>query len=225
MKKGSYNVAIVGATGLVGQEMLKILEERNFPVGSLTLLASERSAGSVFSFKGKSVKVSLLSDATFEGIDIGLFSPGASVSAVYAPKAASKGCVVIDNTSQFRMDKDVPLVVPEVNPLAIEGYKKKGIIANPNCSTIQALVALGGIYKAFGLEKILVSSYQAASGAGARNMRELIKQMGAIHDDVESLVDDPATGILEISPRRSPTSDNYRSSESVQCLECRETMR
>ena len=180
MKKESYNVAIVGATGLVGQEMLKILEERNFPVGSLTLLASERSAGSSLSFKGKSVKVSLLSDATFEGIDIGLFSPGASVSAVYAPKAASEGCVVIDNTSQFRMDKDVPLIVPEVNPLAIEGYKKKGIISNPNCSTIQMVVALKPIHDAACIKRIVVSTYQSTSGAGKDAMNELFEQTKAI---------------------------------------------
>ncbi len=180
MKKESYNVVIVGATGLVGQEMLKILEERDFPVGSLTLLASERSAGSSLSFKGKSVKVSLLSDATFEGIDIGLFSPGASVSAVYAPKAASEGCVVIDNTSQFRMDKVIPLVVPEVNPLTIEGYKKKGIIANPNCSTIQMVVALKPIHDAAGIKRIVVSTYQATSGAGKDAMNELFEQTKAI---------------------------------------------
>ncbi len=180
MKKESYNVAIVGATGLVGEEMLKILEERDFPVGSLTLLASERSAGSSLSFKGKSVKVSLLSDATFEGIDIGLFSPGASVSAVYAPKAASEGCVVIDNTSQFRMDKVIPLVVPEVNPLTIEGYKKKGIIANPNCSTIQMVVALKPIHDAAGIKRIVVSTYQATSGAGKDAMNELFEQTKAL---------------------------------------------
>lgn len=190
MKKESYTIAIVGATGLVGQEMLKILEERNFPVGSLTLLASERSTGSSLSFKGKSVKVSLLSDATFEGIDIGLFSPGASVSAVYAPKAASEGCTVIDNTSQFRMDKDVPLVVPEVNPHAIKGYRKKGIIANPNCSTIQMVVALKPIHDAAGIKRVVVSTYQSTSGAGKDAMDELLKQTKAIlnHEEPESKV-------------------------------------
>ena len=190
MKKESYNVAIVGATGLVGQEMLKVLEERDFPVGSLTLLASERSAGSTLSFKGKSVKVSLLSDATFEGIDIGLFSPGAFVSAVYAPKAAAEGCVVIDNTSQFRMDEDVPLVVPEVNPLAIEGYRNKGIIANPNCSTIQMVVALKPIHDAADIKRIVVSTYQATSGAGKDAMDELYEQTKALlsHEKSESNV-------------------------------------
>lgn len=190
MKKESYTIAIVGATGLVGQEMLKILEERNFPVGSLTLLASERSTGSSLSFKGKSVKVSLLSDATFEGIDIGLFSPGASVSAVYAPKAASEGCTVIDNTSQFRMDKDVPLVVPEVNPHAIKGYRKKGIIANPNCSTIQMVVALKPIHDAAGIKRVVVSTYQSTSGAGKDAMDELLKQTKAIlnHEEPENNV-------------------------------------
>lgn len=180
MKKEHYNVAIVGATGLVGQEMIKILEERDFPVGSLTLLASERSAGSSLSFKDKSVEVSLLAEETFEEIDIGLFSPGASVSAVYAPKAASEGCVVIDNTSQFRMDEDVPLVVPEVNPHAIEHYARKGIIANPNCSTIQMVVALKPIHDAAGIKRIVVSTYQSTSGAGKAAMDELFEQTKAV---------------------------------------------
>ncbi|MBI3754898.1 MAG: aspartate-semialdehyde dehydrogenase, partial [Deltaproteobacteria bacterium] len=127
MKKQKYNVAVVGATGVVGQEMIRILEQRNFPVDKIKLLASERSAGQFLGYKGKAEKVHLLSEETFEGIDIGLFSPGASVSAVYAPKAGKAGCVVIDNTSQFRMDADVPLVVPEVNPKAIAQYKKRNI--------------------------------------------------------------------------------------------------
>ncbi|MFQ5735721.1 MAG: aspartate-semialdehyde dehydrogenase [Thermodesulfobacteriota bacterium] len=177
VKKTKYNVAIAGATGVVGKEILKILEERNFPVGELRLLASERSAGSKLNFHGAEVPVRLLDEETFEGIDIGLFSPGASVSAVYAPKAAAAGAVVVDNTSQFRMDPDVPLVVPEVNPGAIAQYEKKGIIANPNCSTIQMVVALKPIHDRFRIKRVVVSTYQSVSGAGKEAMEELSEQV------------------------------------------------
>lgn len=181
MKKTKYNVAIVGATGVVGREIIKILEERKFPVNKIKFLASERSAGQFIEFNEKREKVCLLSEETFEGIDIGLFSPGASVSAVYAPKAAKAGCVVIDNTSQFRMDIDVPLVVPEVNPEAIADYKKRNIIANPNCSTIQMVVALKPIHDAVKIKRIVVSTYQAVSGAGKEAMDELSNQVLAIY--------------------------------------------
>lgn len=180
MKKQKYNVAVAGATGMVGQEFLKILEERNFPIDKIKLLASERSAGSTLEFRGKEEKVYLLSEETFEGIDIGLFSPGASVSKIYAPIAAKAGCVVIDNTSQFRMDPDIPLVVPEVNPDAIAGYKKRNIIANPNCSTIQMVVALKPIHDAVKIKRIVVSTYQAVSGAGKEAVDELSSQVRAI---------------------------------------------
>ncbi|MDP2683061.1 MAG: aspartate-semialdehyde dehydrogenase [Deltaproteobacteria bacterium] len=185
MKKQKYNVAVVGATGVVGQEMIKILEERKFPVDRIKLLASERSAGQYLEFNGKQEKVYLLSEETFEGIDIGLFSPGASVSAVYAPKAGKAGCVVIDNTSQFRMEPDVPLVVPEVNPKAIGEYKKRNIIANPNCSTIQMVVALKPIHDAVKIKRIVVSTYQAVSGAGKEAMDELSDQALAIYGQKE----------------------------------------
>ena len=190
MKKSKYNVAVVGATGVVGQEMIRILEQRNFPVDKIKLLASERSVGQFLEYKGKAEKVHLLSEETFEGIDIGLFSPGASVSAVYAPKAGKAGCVVIDNTSQFRMDPDVPLVVPEVNPKAIAEYKKRNIIANPNCSTIQMVVALKPIHDAVKIKRIVVSTYQAVSGAGREAMDELSNQVLAIygHKGVEKNV-------------------------------------
>src|SRR3990167_8598040 len=181
MKKSKYNVAVVGATGVVGQEMIRILEERNFPVDKIKLLASERSVGQFLEYKGKAEKVNLLSEETFEWIDIGLFSPGASISAVYAPKAGNAGCVVIDNTSQFRMDPDVPLVVPEVNPKAIAEYKKRNIIANPNCSTIQMVVALKPIHDAVKINRIVVSTYQAISGAGKEAMDELSDQVLAIY--------------------------------------------
>ena len=174
--KRLFNVAVVGATGAVGTEMLRTLEERDFPVGNIRLLASERSAGAKLEFKGKKVKVEELKKDSFKGIDIALFSPGASVSAIYAPIAAKAGAVVIDNTSQFRMDKDVPLVVPEVNPHAIAGYKKKGIIANPNCSTIQMVVALKPIHDAAKIKRVVVSTYQATSGAGKEAMEELATQ-------------------------------------------------
>ncbi len=180
MSKREYNVAIVGATGMVGAEFLKILEERNFPVGELRLLASERTAGSKLEFKGEEITVGLLDEESFEGVDIGLFSPGASVSKIYAPKAAAAGCVVVDNTSHFRMDPDVPLVVPEVNPEAIAGYEKSGIIANPNCSTIQMVVALKPIYDHFGIKRIVVSTYQSVSGAGKKAMDELTEQVRAL---------------------------------------------
>ncbi len=180
MKKKAYNVAIAGATGMVGAEIIKILGERGFPVGELTLLASERSAGSKLRFAGKDHVVGLLEKESFKGIDIGLFSPGASVSAVYAPKAAKAGCVVVDNTSHFRMDPDVPLVVPEVNPADIALYKKKGIIANPNCSTIQMVVALKPIHDRFRIKRVVVSTYQSVSGAGREAMDELSEQVRSI---------------------------------------------
>lgn len=185
MKKQKYNVAVAGATGVVGQEMLRILKERKFPVDKIKLLASERSAGQYLEFKGKREKVHLLSEETFEGIDIGLFSPGASVSAVYAPKAGKAGCVVIDNTSYFRMEPDVPLIVPEVNPKATAGYKKRNIIANPNCSTIQMVVALKPIHDAVKIKRIVVSTYQAVSGAGKEAVDELSNQTIAIYGQKE----------------------------------------
>lgn len=172
----TYDVAVVGATGAVGETMIAILEERNFPVGKLYALASERSAGKRIPFKGGSLVVEDLASFDFSKARIGLFSPGASVSAEYAPKAAALGCVVIDNTSQFRYDEDIPLVVPEVNPEKIADYKNRGIIANPNCSTIQMLVALKPIYDAVGISRINVATYQAVSGTGKEAIEELATQ-------------------------------------------------
>ncbi|BBP43959.1 aspartate-semialdehyde dehydrogenase [Thiosulfativibrio zosterae] len=171
-----YDIAVVGATGAVGETMLKVLEERNFPVGNLYPLASSRSAGKKVEFAGKWIEVLDLDTFDFSKVQIGLFSPGASVSAIYAPKAAAAGCVVIDNTSQFRYDDDIPLVVPEVNPQAIADYKNRGIIANPNCSTIQMLVALKPIYDAVGIKRINVATYQAVSGTGKEAIEELASQ-------------------------------------------------
>jgi aspartate-semialdehyde dehydrogenase len=172
----TYDVAVVGATGAVGETMISILEERNFPVGKVYALASERSAGKRIPFKGGSLVVEDLASFDFSKVQIGLFSPGASVSAEYAPKAAAAGCVVIDNTSQFRYDDEIPLVVPEVNPEKVADYKNHGIIANPNCSTIQMLVALKPIYDAVGITRINVATYQAVSGTGKEAIEELATQ-------------------------------------------------
>lgn len=171
-----YNVAVVGATGAVGEAMLSILEQRGFPVGALYLLASSRSVGKKISFKGKQLVVQDLAEFDFSKVQIGLFSAGGAISEVYAPKAAEAGCVVIDNTSHFRYENDIPLVIPEVNPEAIGDYKKRGIIANPNCSTIQMLVALKPIYDAVGISRINVCTYQAVSGTGKNAMEELASQ-------------------------------------------------
>ena len=171
-----YDVAVVGATGAVGETMMAILEERNFPVGTLYPLASARSAGKTVTFRGKQVKVTDLADFDFSKAQIGLFSAGGSISEEFAPKAAAAGCVVIDNTSHFRRDEDIPLVVPEVNLEAISGYTKRNIIANPNCSTIQMLVALKPIYDAVGIERINVCTYQAVSGTGKEAIEELAGQ-------------------------------------------------
>ena len=172
----TYNVAIVGATGAVGEALISILEERKFPVDQLFPLASERSAGSKVMFRGKPVTVQNLADFDFSQTPIGLFSAGASVSAEYAPKAGKAGCIVIDNTSQFRYDDDIPLVVPEVNPQKIADYKTHNIIANPNCSTIQMLVALKPIHDKVGIARINVATYQAVSGTGKEAIEELAKQ-------------------------------------------------
>jgi len=174
MKK--YHVAVVGATGAVGNEMISILEERNFPVGKITLLASERSLGKELTFRGRPTPVQVLGENSFTGVEVGLFSAGGSVSQKYAPIAAGAGCVVIDNTSAFRMDPDVPLVVPEVNPKDIGDYVKKGIIANPNCSTIQMVVALKPIHDVAKIRRVVVSTYQAVSGTGKKAMDELMHQ-------------------------------------------------
>lgn len=171
-----FDVAVVGATGAVGEAMMEILEEREFPVNNLYPLASERSAGKTLRFQGKTLDVTNLAEFDFSKVQIGLFSAGASISEEYAPKAAAAGCVVVDNTSQFRYDTDIPLVVPEVNPKAIADYKNRGIIANPNCSTIQMLVALKPIYDAVGITRINVATYQAVSGTGKEAIEELAGQ-------------------------------------------------
>jgi len=183
-KKNKYNVAIMGATGAVGGQFLSILEERNFPIDELRLLASERSKGKKVKFKNKSQKVQLLTRNSFKGIDIVLSSAGASRSIEFLPSAVKAGAVCVDNSSAFRMDKDTPLVVPEVNPHAIENHK--GIIANPNCSTIQAVVALCPLHKAAKIKRIVASTYQSVSGAGQKKILEMEKQSEAIDKVVDN---------------------------------------
>ncbi len=168
-----YNVAVVGATGLVGEHLLEILAAREFPVGELHALASERSAGNTVMFGERPVPVKNLAAFDFADVDIGLFSAGGSVSAVHAPRAGDAGCIVIDNTSHFRTDPDIPLVVPEVNAHAISNYPPRNIIANPNCSTIQMIVALKPIHDAVGIDRINVATYQSVSGAGRQAVETL----------------------------------------------------
>ncbi len=175
-----YNVAVVGATGVVGTEMISTLERRNFPVKELILLASERSLGKELTFRGKEYPVRVLNDDSFKGIEIGLFSAGGSISERFAPVAAKDGCIVIDNTSAFRMEPGIPLVVPEVNPEDIGTFGTGRIIANPNCSTIQMVVALKPIHDAVGIKRIVVSTYQAVSGTGKDAIEELAGQTRAL---------------------------------------------
>jgi aspartate-semialdehyde dehydrogenase len=175
-----FDIAVVGATGVVGEALLEILSQRKFPVGNVHALASERSAGNQVNFGNGHLIVEDLADFDFSTVQIGLFSAGGSISEEFAPKAAAAGCVVIDNTSHFRYDDDIPLVVPEVNPEAIADYSNRGIIANPNCSTIQMVVALKPIYDAVGIERINVCTYQAVSGAGRSAVEELVRQTSAL---------------------------------------------
>jgi aspartate-semialdehyde dehydrogenase len=184
----SYHVAVVGATGAVGNEMIRILEERNFPVRTLTLLASERSQGKYLTYKGEQMPVQVLNDDSFGGVEIGLFSAGGGISERFGPVAAKAGCVVIDNTSAFRMVPEIPLVVPEVNPEAIALYKNRGIIANPNCSTIQMVVALKPIHDAVRIKRVVVSTYQAVSGTGKKAIEELEMQTRALMNSQEPVV-------------------------------------
>lgn len=176
-----YKVAVVGATGNVGREVLNILDERNFPVDEIVALASSRSVGQQVSFGDKDIKVQDLAGYDFKGTDIVLSSPGGKVSAEFSPKAAKAGAVVIDNTSHFRMDPDVPLIVPEVNPDAIKDHTKRNIIANPNCSTIQMVVALKPLHEAAGIKRVVVSTYQSVSGSGKSAMDELFNQTKGIY--------------------------------------------
>jgi aspartate-semialdehyde dehydrogenase len=180
MGSKKLNVVVAGATGAVGNQMIACLEERNFPVDKIKLLASSRSKGRELTFRGQAVRVEEMTEDSFKGMDIALFSAGGGTSTHFAPYAAKAGCVVVDNSSAWRMDPDVPLVVPEVNPHAVAGYTKKGIIANPNCSTIQMVVALNPIHQKYRIKRIVVSTYQAVSGTGIKAMDELSDQTRAI---------------------------------------------
>jgi len=176
MSKKKFNIAVAGATGAVGNQMLKCLEERDFPIKSIKLLASRRSVGRNLHFRGDLIAVQELTEESFKGMDIALFSAGGAASKKYAPLAAKDGCVVVDNSSTWRMDPKVPLVVPEVNPHAIADYTQKGIIANPNCSTIQMVLPLNPIHKKYEIKRIVVSTYQAVSGTGKKAIDELFDQ-------------------------------------------------
>jgi aspartate-semialdehyde dehydrogenase len=176
MKSNGYNVAIVGATGAVGEEMMSILRERSFPVKELRLLASERSEGKEVEFNGGTLTIKKLDGNSFDGIDIALFSAGASRSREFAPAAVEAGAVVVDNSSAFRMEEDIPLVVPEINPHAVGMYKKRGIIANPNCTTAVTIMALKPLHDLGRIKRVVASSYQAVSGAGTQAIEELRSQ-------------------------------------------------
>jgi len=180
MSVKKMNIAVAGATGAVGNQMIRCLEEMDFPVKSIKLLASRRSVGRELRFKGDLIPVEELREDSFKGVDIALFSAGGGISTRFAPLAAADGCVVVDNSSTWRMDPDVPLVVPEVNPAAIAGYTTKGIIANPNCSTIQMLVAIHPIHQKYKIKRIVVSTYQAVSGTGKKAIDELFDQTRAM---------------------------------------------
>ncbi len=221
-----FDVAVVGATGAVGETMLSILAERKFPVGKVYALASERSVGKKVPFGDKLLAVEDLASFDFSKVQIGLFSPGASVSAIYAPKAAAAGCVVVDNTSQFRYDADIPLVVPEVNPQAIAQYKNRGIIANPNCSTIQMLVALKPIYDAVGITRINVATYQAVSGTGKEAIEELAAQTAALlSGDRKEPVVYPKPIAFNVLPQIDVFMDNgYTKEEMKMVWETRKIM-
>ena len=178
-----YNVAIVGATGAVGETLISILDQRNFPIENLYPLASKRSAGSKVSCQGKSWVVEDLETFDFSKVQIGLFSAGGSISEKYAPIAAEQGCIVIDNTSHFRRDEEIPLVVPEVNPHAIANYTNRNIIANPNCSTAQLVIALKPLHDEFNIKRVVISTYQSVSGGGKEPMDELIEQTKSVLDN------------------------------------------
>ncbi len=206
-KKSGYKVAMVGATGAVGEALLAILAEREFPVSELVALASDRSAGSLVSFGDTEVAVRSLEKYDFAGVDIAFFSAGGSVSKVHAPRAAAAGAVVIDNTSEFRYQDDIPLVVAEVNPHAIAQYTNRGIIANPNCSTMQMLVALAPIHRAVGIERINVATYQSVSGAGRSGVDELGSQTAALLNFQEV---EPAKFQAQIAFNLIPQIDDFQ---------------
>ena len=214
-----YDVAVVGATGAVGEVMLEVLAERNFPINNIFALASERSVGKTVAFGNRELPVDNLAEFDFSRAQIGLFSAGGSISAEFAPKAAAAGCVVVDNTSHFRRDDDIPLVVPEVNPAAIADYTNRGIIANPNCSTIQMVVALKPIYDAVGIERINVATYQAVSGAGKSAMEELVRQTTTLLNGRPLEIEGPAKQIaFNCIPHIDTFQDNRYTREEMKMV-------
>lgn len=215
-----YTVAILGATGAIGQVVLKVLEARNFPTRRLHLLASARSAGSTIEFRGEEIEVEDAEGFDFTGVDIGLFSAGASTSAKYAPMAAAAGCVVIDNTSHFRNHAEIPLVIPEVNPEAIREYSKQNIIANPNCSTIQMLVAVKPIYDAVGISRINVVTYQSVSGSGKAAIDELTDQSHRLLNgqDIEAAQVYPKQIAFNVIPQLDVFLENGYSKEEMKMV-------
>ncbi len=221
-----YKVVVCGATGEVGRQMIRCLEERNFPVAELRLAASERSEGKKLPFKGEQITVQRVSEDVFKGMEIALFSAGAGVSKQWAPVAAKAGCVVIDNSSAWRMDKDVPLVVPEVNPEAAAKWRNKGIIANPNCSTIQMVVVLKPIHDAAKVKRVVVATYQAVSGTGAKAIAELKAQMEAVVAGRKPEVKVyPHQIVLNVLPHIDVFWDNgYTKEEMKMVLETRKIM-
>ncbi|MDE0156522.1 MAG: aspartate-semialdehyde dehydrogenase [Gammaproteobacteria bacterium] len=219
MTDKKVNVAVVGATGEVGQAMLSILEQRDFPVAGLHVVASSRSAGKTIEFRDEELVVEDLDSFDFSGIDIGLFSPGASVSNIHAPRAAAAGTVVIDNTSRFRYDADIPLVVPEVNPEAVGQYAGRGIIANPNCSTIQMVMALKPVYDAAGIERVNVATYQAVSGKGKKAIEELEQQTIALFNGRPVIpTEHPRQMAFNVLPQIDAFQDNGYTREEMKMV-------
>ncbi len=218
MRKNGYKVAVVGATGAVGNTMIGVLEDRSFPVSEIALLASE-SRGRTLKFKGQDLPVQKLTETSFDGVDIGLFSAGAAISKEFAPIAAKAGCVVVDNTSHFRMDPDVPLVVPEVNPEAIAEHTPGNIIANPNCSTIQMVLTLKPLHDEAGIKRVVVSTYQAVSGTGKDALEEMLVQSREISNAVQWTKNDGLDKLQEGLARfRHMKTDVYPHRIAHECL-------
>ncbi len=219
MKKDGYKIAVVGATGAVGNMMIKVLERRSFPVKDIALLASGRSSGRTLEFNGEEYPVLELKESSFEGVDIGLFSAGGAISGKFAPCAAQAGCVVVDNTAQFRMDPEVPLVVPEVNPEQIANYTVKNIIANPNCSTIQMLVALKPIHDAARIKRIVVSTYQSVSGTGKDALEEMLLQSREMANKIDWTKEDGLSKLWTgLKPFRKVDTNVYPHRIAFECL-------
>lgn len=219
MGKDGYKVAVVGATGAVGNMMISVLERRSFPVRELVLLASGRSEGKTLKFRGSDHQVRELTETSFQGVDVGLFSAGGSISAKFAPIAADAGCVVIDNTAHFRMDPEVPLVVPEVNPADIARFKIKNIIANPNCSTIQMVVVLKPIHDEARIRRVVVSTYQSVSGTGKDAIEEMLMQSRDMSERVRWTKDDGLNNLSEaLQPFRKVATRVYPHRIAFECV-------